>query len=92
MADKPNSQETPQFENPNYANARGKAASQANKDKNEHVNPDTNAGHVQESSRSELEERTGGWNANVDGPLIVKPIEEKDSDGPVIEPHGIRRV
>jgi hypothetical protein len=84
--------EPPKFENPNYTNARGKVASDANKDKNEHENPDLNAGHVQESSRSSLRGEVGGWIVKVDRPLVVKPNEERSSDGPVIEPHGIRRV
>jgi hypothetical protein len=60
--------------------------------KNEHVNPDLNAGHVQESSRPEFENEAGGWKANIDRPVVVKPNEQKDSDGQVVEPHGIRRV
>ena len=92
MPKSPGNQEPPKFENPNYSNARGKEASIANKEKSDHGNPDLNAGHVQESSRPELESKLGGWNAKVDRPLVVKPIENEDGEGPALEPHGIRRV
>jgi hypothetical protein len=82
----------PKFDSPNYSNARGKAAFIANVDKNEHVNPDTNSGHLQEPSRTAKDEMPGGWDNTADRPLVVFPVDTDDSDKPVIEPHGIRRV
>ena len=92
MAGNRRNQETPKFEKPNYANARGKAASVVNEAKSENQNPDLNAGHLQESSRPELKNQAGGWKTDVDRPLVVKPNDDEALEGPAVEPHGIRRV
>ena len=91
MAVPPKNQETPKFDKPNYANARGKAASLANNGKHNYDNPDSNPGHVESTSRPGLENKAGGWNSDVERTLIVK-TNEKNPNGPVIEPHGIRRI
>ena len=85
-------QETPKFENPNYSNARGKAATDSNQNKVEHENPDTNPGHVQESSRPKQDKVVGGWDPKVVRKLIVKPIEDGSNYDQEIEPHGIKRI
>jgi hypothetical protein len=85
-------QETQKFEAPNYANARGKAASDANKRKDDHDNPDANPGQVQPSSRPELENESGGWGKGTYRPIVVDPIDSGNSQVPNVEPHGIRRV
>ena len=92
MAVPPKNQETPKFDKPNYANARGKAASRANNGKDNYDNPDADPGHVEGSSRAGLENKAGGWRSDVKRTLIVNPIDPPKSPGPVVEPHGIQRV
>jgi hypothetical protein len=81
----PNAMDEQNASSPNYSNARGRAAALSNSGKDEHVNPDTNAGHVQESSRSSLE----GVNERK---FVVSPNPAQPGEKNVIRPRGIKKV
>jgi hypothetical protein len=68
-----------------------KEAMKEGEGENEHENPDLNAGHVQESSRPGMAGKSGGWDKHAKRKIVVNPIES-ENPGPVIEPHGIKRV